>query len=122
MRILTFSSHPALICLCRVARFLGFPRKPKKGENIMAQEFVSDSIPPDGFNCEPVVPERERGRVVLYGSRDGIIENIHTLHKKGFAEVSAWSPLMPTGNPGELMCILTRYRKRLPTDNRKSGR
>ncbi|MGQ4649069.1 hypothetical protein [Lyngbya aestuarii] len=32
----------------------------------------------------------------------------HTLYRLRFAEVRAWSPLQPTGNPGEFVSMLIR--------------
>jgi hypothetical protein len=57
-------------------------------------------------------PERERLRILIIGSRDGVIETIHDLHGRGFAEAGAWSPLLPAPSSGEVMSILTRERKR----------
>jgi hypothetical protein len=54
-------------------------------------------------------PEREPLRILVIGSRKGVIGTIHTLHRLRFAEVGAWSPLLPGPNPGEVMSILTRY-------------
>jgi hypothetical protein len=54
-------------------------------------------------------PERESLRVLLIGSRKGVISTIQTLYRLGFAEVAEWSPLLPAPNPGEVMSILTRY-------------
>ncbi|MBD2000610.1 hypothetical protein H6G00_29065 [Leptolyngbya sp. FACHB-541] len=56
--------------------------------------------------------ERDRLRVLIIGSRDGVIETIHDLYGRGFAEVSAWSPLLPAPSSGEVMSILTRDRRR----------
>ncbi|MBD1870244.1 hypothetical protein H6F95_23720 [Cyanobacteria bacterium FACHB-471] len=56
--------------------------------------------------------ERERLRILIIGSRDGVIETIHDLHGRSFAEVGAWSPLLPAPGSGEVMSILTRDRKR----------
>ncbi|MBD2055945.1 hypothetical protein H6F88_07920 [Oculatella sp. FACHB-28] len=53
-----------------------------------------------------------RLRVLIIGSRDGVIETIHDLYHRGFAEVSAWSPLLPAPSSGEVMSILTRDRRR----------
>ena len=57
-------------------------------------------------------PERERLRVLIIGSRNGVIETIHDLHGRGFAEAGAWSPLLPAPSSGEVMSILTRDRRR----------
>jgi alkanesulfonate monooxygenase SsuD/methylene tetrahydromethanopterin reductase-like flavin-dependent oxidoreductase (luciferase family) len=56
-------------------------------------------------------PERERLRVLVIGSRDGVVETIHDLHHRGFAEVGLWSPLLPAPSSGEVMSILTRDRR-----------
>lgn len=56
--------------------------------------------------------ERERLQILVIGSRDGVVETIHTLHARGFAEVGAWSPLLPAPHLSEVMSILTRYRRR----------
>ncbi|NJL38277.1 MAG: hypothetical protein HC899_17180 [Leptolyngbyaceae cyanobacterium SM1_4_3] len=57
-------------------------------------------------------PERERLRILVIGSRDGVIETIHDLHRRGFAEVGLWSSLLPVPSSGEVMSILTRDRRR----------
>lgn len=57
-------------------------------------------------------PDRERLRILVIGSRDGVIETIHDLYRRGFAEVSEWSPLLPAPSSGEAMSILTRDRRR----------
>ncbi|MBD2070457.1 hypothetical protein H6F93_23590 [Leptolyngbya sp. FACHB-671] len=56
--------------------------------------------------------ERDRIRVLIISSRDGVIETIHDLYHRGFAEVSAWSPLLPAPSSGEVMSILTRDRRK----------
>ena len=55
--------------------------------------------------------ERDRLRVLIIGSRDGVIEAIHDLHRRDFAEVGMWSPLLPAPSSGEVMSILTRDRR-----------
>jgi hypothetical protein len=54
--------------------------------------------------------EHEKLRLLAIGSREGVVETIHTLHRLGYAEVGAWSPLLPAPVPGEVMSILTRHR------------
>ena len=54
-------------------------------------------------------PDRESLRILVIGSRQGVIGTIQTLHRLRFAEVHEWSPLLPAANPGEVMSILTRY-------------
>jgi hypothetical protein len=52
-------------------------------------------------------------RVMLIGSTEGITATIHNLHRRGFAEVGDWSPLLAWG-PDEMMSVLTK-RWRRPT-------
>lgn len=54
-------------------------------------------------------PDRESLRVLLIGSRQGVLGTIQTLYRLGFADVAEWSPLLPAPTPGEVMSILTRY-------------
>ena len=54
-------------------------------------------------------PDRESLRILVIGSRRGVLGTIQTLHRLRFAEVHEWSPLLPSANPGEVMSILTRY-------------
>jgi hypothetical protein len=56
-------------------------------------------------------PNYEPLRVLLIGSADGITATIHNLHRRGFAAVSEWSPLVPVGQ-GELMSVLTKRLRR----------
>jgi hypothetical protein len=63
-------------------------------------------------NLSSAPSERERLQILVIGSRDGVVETIHTLHARGFAEVGAWSPLLPAPHLSEVMSILTRYRRR----------
>jgi hypothetical protein len=53
-------------------------------------------------------------RVMLIGSTEGITTTIHNLHRRGFAEVGDWSPLIPWGQ-GEMVSVLTkRWRRGAP--------
>ena len=58
-------------------------------------------------------PDRQPLRLLAIGSRQAVIQTVHTLFLLGFAEVGEWSPLLPGPNPGEVMSILTRS---MPTD------
>jgi hypothetical protein len=55
-------------------------------------------------------PHREQLAVLLIGSPEGVRENIHELHQRGYAEAGTWSGLLPAPNPGEVMSVLIRYR------------
>ena len=52
-------------------------------------------------------------RVMLIGSTESITATIHNLHRRGFAEVGDWSPLIPWGE-GELVSVLTKRLRRSP--------
>jgi hypothetical protein len=52
----------------------------------------------------------DRLRLLAIGSRKGVTETIHTLHVLGYADVGAWSPMLPVPNSTEVMSILTRQR------------
>lgn len=56
-------------------------------------------------------PDTEPLRVMLIGSAAGITATIHNLHRRGFAEVGAWSPLIPWGQD-EVMSVLTKRLRR----------
>ena len=75
----------------------------------MTKAFLADlSFLTAGAN--KVVLQRERLQLLVIGSREGVTKTIHNLHRRGFAEAGAWSPLLPAPNSGEVMSILTRYR------------
>jgi hypothetical protein len=63
--------------------------------------------PPTNTPTEPP-PERERLKRILVSSPRVVKNTIRTLYTKGFAEVTEWSPLQPTPNPGEVMSVLSR--------------
>jgi hypothetical protein len=54
--------------------------------------------------------KNDRLRLLAIGSREGVTETIHTLHVLGYADVGAWSPMLPMPNSTEVMSILTRQR------------
>ena len=73
---------------------------------------VSVSKVPESPASKPSVEatsDRESLRILVIGSRQGVVGTIQTLHRLRFAEVHEWSPLLPAANPGEVMSILTRY-------------
>jgi hypothetical protein len=80
----------------------------------MTQNLLSSDdnpIPPksDRQNASQKTEEREPIKHLLIGSPKAVKATIHTLHSLGYIEVGAWSPLVPTANPGEVMSILNRY-------------
>jgi hypothetical protein len=52
-------------------------------------------------------------QALLMGSSQDILEAIHTLHPLGYAEVGAWSPILPVPNSRKRMSILTGVRSPL---------
>jgi hypothetical protein len=78
---------------------------------LMPECFLNLNSPTVENTSPAQFPERERLRVLIIGSRDGVIETIHDLHGRDFAEAGAWSPLLPAPGSGEVMSILTRDRR-----------
>ncbi|MBF2048983.1 MAG: hypothetical protein EDM05_050590 [Leptolyngbya sp. IPPAS B-1204] len=56
--------------------------------------------------------ERERLKLILIGSAEGIREMIHKMHQRDLAEVGSWSRLLPVPNSDEVMSVLMLYRRR----------
>ncbi|ACC83240.1 hypothetical protein [Nostoc punctiforme] len=54
------------------------------------------------------VPLREPLKHLLIGSSKAVISTIRYLQVIGYADVGDWSQLLPTGNTGEFMSILSR--------------
>ncbi|MBD0269324.1 MAG: hypothetical protein ICV77_13660 [Cyanobacteria bacterium Co-bin8] len=54
-------------------------------------------------------PRRDKIRVLLYGSLEGIDRNIKQLHTLNYADADNWSDPIPTGRPGEWMVITTKH-------------
>ncbi|UBF27745.1 hypothetical protein K9N68_07475 [Kovacikia minuta CCNUW1] len=77
--------------------------------NFLVESGESSSTPSSVSNFEEQPVDREPLRVLVIGSRQGVVRTIQTLYRLRFAEVREWSPLMPGPNPGEVMSILTRY-------------
>ncbi len=53
-------------------------------------------------------PSRETLKHLIIGSPKAVKSTINSLQVLGYAQVSDWSQLIPTGNPGEVMSILSR--------------
>ncbi|NJR66432.1 MAG: hypothetical protein HC772_15685 [Leptolyngbyaceae cyanobacterium CRU_2_3] len=81
----------------------------------MTEDFQSDRpdsthLPPSEFQFSR--SDREPIRLMLVGSRAGVIAMIHTLHLKAVAkadEWSEWSNLQPEPMTGKWMSIVTKY-------------
>ncbi|MBW4570449.1 MAG: hypothetical protein KME31_21205 [Tolypothrix carrinoi HA7290-LM1] len=59
-------------------------------------------------SAQNLSPTREPIKHLLIGSPKAVTSTIHYLQAIGYANVGVWSPLLPTGNPGEVMSILIR--------------
>jgi hypothetical protein len=57
--------------------------------------------------------DREKVRLPVIGSPEGIMDVMQSLHARGYAEVGAWSQIVPIPEKGAFMSILTRQRSRL---------
>ncbi|MBW4499660.1 MAG: hypothetical protein KME57_08840 [Scytonema hyalinum WJT4-NPBG1] len=77
-------------------------------QDLLPNTDTSDA-PKEGKASETASPGREPLKHLLIGSPKAVTSTIHTLHRLGYADTAAWSPLVPTPNPGEVMSILTRY-------------
>jgi hypothetical protein len=77
----------------------------------MAEEFLP--------NCSTNIPkhptsrlyrrDREAVRVLIVGSRRGIMAIVHQLHQKDFAQADEWSNFQPEPHTGQLMRVVTKY-------------
>ncbi|HEY9629703.1 MAG TPA: hypothetical protein V6C84_20555 [Coleofasciculaceae cyanobacterium] len=78
----------------------------------MTEDFLSDrsdsnSLPPSEFQYSR--GERESVRLIVVGSRTGVITMIHTLHLKAVANADEWSDLQPEPMTGKWMSVVTKY-------------
>lgn len=76
------------------------------------QGFLSSgdnaSTPIPNQTSSQASPERELIKHTLIGSPKAVNSTIRVLHQLKYASISDWSPLVPTGNIGEVMSILIR--------------
>jgi hypothetical protein len=56
--------------------------------------------------------ENEKVRLVVIGSPDGLMEVMQSLHNLGYAEIRAWSPIVPIPDQPGFISVLTRHRRR----------
>lgn len=78
------------------------------GKLIMTQLQSLISGIGDNTPLKEVIPDRESLKHIVVGSAKAVTSTIHNLQILGYAEVGDWSPLLPSGNPGEVMSILIR--------------
>jgi hypothetical protein len=71
----------------------------------LKQNFHSPS--PKQIPQQPF-PFREPIKHLLIGSPKAVTSTIHYLQVIGYVSMGDWSPLQPTGNPDEVMSILSR--------------
>jgi hypothetical protein len=77
---------------------------------VSTEHLNSDSTqPPAKKQNLPASANREVLKIILISSRPVINRTIHSLHHNNFAQVSDWSPIVPTQNPGEAISILVKY-------------
>jgi hypothetical protein len=70
---------------------------------------IPEAMPQVASQPRPNDPNRETVRHLLLGSLTAVKNTIRVLHKLGYAEPNDWSKPLPTGRPGEVMAILTKY-------------
>ena len=58
--------------------------------------------------------ETQANRLILIGTSDWVKGVIYQLHRAHIADMSAWTRLMPTQNPDEVISLLQRRR---PTES-----
>ncbi|MEM7065331.1 MAG: hypothetical protein AAF572_19485 [Cyanobacteria bacterium P01_B01_bin.77] len=67
----------------------------------------SANAPTDSACCLPEYAY-ESGRLMLFGTLGFVQMSIKELHKLNYAEANDWSRPLPTGQPNEVMAILTK--------------
>ncbi|NET80737.1 MAG: hypothetical protein F6J94_01715 [Moorea sp. SIO1F2] len=80
----------------------------------MTEDFVPnennnpEETTPDNTPQEPS-PKKFPVKHILKGSRKAILNTMYALYGLRYAEISEWSPLQPTGIPGEFITMMTKY-------------
>lgn len=69
-------------------------------------ENTLDKLPTQNTGNTP--PEREQIKHTLIGSQRAVKGTIKVLHQLGYANITDWSPLLPSSNPGEVISVLIR--------------
>ncbi|NEN96332.1 MAG: hypothetical protein F6K50_12540 [Moorea sp. SIO3I7] len=67
-----------------------------------------EEITPSNTPQEPS-PKKYPVQHILKGSRRAISNTMYTLSALRYAQISDWSPLQPTGIPGEFITTMTKY-------------
>jgi hypothetical protein len=79
----------------------------------MTEEFIPDAsetpaVPVSPSASPELTSSREPVKILIIGSPKAVNNIIQTFYRLRFAEVSEWTPLQPTANPGEVVSILRR--------------
>ncbi|NJK75061.1 MAG: hypothetical protein HC942_14700 [Microcoleus sp. SU_5_6] len=77
-------------------------------QNFLTNTSQNSTMPASTDVVASPLPRRESVKLMVIGSRQGVLNIIYTLFRLGFAEVGEWSPLLPGPQPGEVMSILIR--------------
>ena len=72
------------------------------------EDQMRENLPSDAYRMPD--SERRLNKMLLVGAPEWIRGVIHRLHALGFEEAGAWSQLMPTKKPGEMISILAKPR------------
>jgi hypothetical protein len=76
--------------------------------------MVNPNEPPERFDpLSRANDDREPLRVIAVGSLKVVNQYIMQMYHLDYAQPYEWSKPIPTVNPNEVMCILTRYFKGL---------
>lgn len=70
----------------------------------MAEEFVDER-----FSTPEPKRDREPVRLMIVGSRQGVVNIIHTLYAVRFAEIHEWSEPRLEPNSHRFMSVMTKY-------------
>lgn len=55
-----------------------------------------------------LAPENENIKHILIGSQRAVTITIQVLDQLGYANITDWSPILPSENPGEVISVLIR--------------
>jgi hypothetical protein len=55
-----------------------------------------------------MAPENEKIKHILIGSQRAVTVTIQVLDQLGYANITDWSPILPSDNPGEVISVLIR--------------
>lgn len=75
-------------------------------QNFLAGDNSPNTTIPNRAASEQSI--REPLKHLLIGSPKAVVSTIQYLHQLGYAQISDWSPLLPTVNTNEVMSILSK--------------